>query len=106
MTTDESIIHHQLDILVKRYQSLVTQENDIAQLVLKFSWRHWNILSLLLNYVRLDPGQAIFGCWRATCLYFRWYALLPIIRAPHPYELPLQNASNVWPTPTTSYARD
>ena len=64
MTTDESIIHYQLDILVKRYQSQVTQDNDIAQLVLKLNEQFPGDIGVfcpfLLNYVRLDPGQAIF----------------------------------------------
>lgn len=64
MTADESIIHHQLDILVKRYQSQVTQDNDIAQLVLKLNEQFPGDIGIfcpfLLNYVRLDPGQAIF----------------------------------------------
>lgn len=64
MTTDESIVHHQLDILVKRYQSQVTQDNDIAQLVLKLNKQFPGDIGIfcpfLLNYVQLDPGQAIF----------------------------------------------
>ena len=64
MTADESIIHHQLDILVKRYQSQVTQDNDMAQLVLNLNEQFPGDIGLfcpfLLNYVRLDPGQAIF----------------------------------------------
>lgn len=64
MTTDESIFHHQLVILVKRYQSQVTKENDIVQLVLKlndqFPGDIGSFCPFLLNYVRLDPGQAIF----------------------------------------------
>ena len=64
MTTDESNVHHQRDILVKRYQSQVTQENDIVQLVLKLNEQFPGDVGIfcpfLLNYVRLDPGQAIF----------------------------------------------
>ena len=64
MTTDESTIRHQLGILVKRYQSQVTQDNDIAQLVLKLNEQFPGDIGIfcpfLLNYVRLDPGQAIF----------------------------------------------
>jgi mannose-6-phosphate isomerase len=64
MTADESVIHHQLDILVKRYQSHATQDNDIAQLVLKLNEQFPGDIGIfcpfLLNYVRLDPGQAIF----------------------------------------------
>ena len=64
MTADESIIHNQLDILVKRYQSQATQDNDIAQLVLKLNEQFAGDIGIfcpfVLNYVRLDPGQAIF----------------------------------------------
>ena len=64
MTTDESIIHHQLDILVNRYQSQITQENDIVKLILKLNKQFPGDIGIfcpfLLNYVRLDPGQAIF----------------------------------------------
>ena len=64
MTADESIIHNQLDILVKRCQSQATQDNDIAQLVLKLSEQFPGNIGIfcpfVLNYVRLDPGQAIF----------------------------------------------
>lgn len=64
MTTDESIVHHQLNNLVKRYQSQVTQDNDLAQLVLKLNEQFPGDIGIfcpfLLNYVRLDPGQAIF----------------------------------------------
>ena len=63
MTADESIIHHQLDILVKRYQSQVTQDNDMAQLVLNLNEQFPGDIGIfcpLLNHVRLDPGQAIF----------------------------------------------
>ena len=37
MTAVESIIHNQLDISVKPYQSQATQKNDIAQLGLKLN---------------------------------------------------------------------
>ena len=64
MTADESIIHNQLDILVKRYQSQATQDNDMAQLVLKLNEQFPGDIGIfcpfVLNYVRLDPGQAIF----------------------------------------------
>ena len=64
MTADKSVIHHQLDILVNRYESQVAQDNDIAQLVLKLNEQFPGDVGIfcpfLLNYVRLDPGQAIF----------------------------------------------
>ena len=64
MTADESIIHNQLDILVKRYQSQATQDNDIAQLVLKLNEQFPGDIGIFrpfdLNCIRLDPGQAIF----------------------------------------------
>ena len=74
---DESIIHNQLDILVKRYQSQATQNNDIAQLVLKLNEQFPGDIGIfcpfVLNYVCLDLGSShCFGCWRATCLYLRW----------------------------------
>ena len=64
MTANESIIHHQLDILVKRYRSQATQDNDIAQLVLKLNEQFPGDIGIfcpfILNYVQLEPGQAIF----------------------------------------------
>lgn len=64
MTADESVIHQQLDILVNRYQSQAPQDNDVAQLVLKLNEQFPGDIGIfcpfLLNYVQLDPGQAIF----------------------------------------------
>jgi mannose-6-phosphate isomerase len=64
MMAEESIIHNQLDILVKRYRSHPTQDDDIAQLVLKLNEQFPGDIGIfccfVLNYIRLDPGQAIF----------------------------------------------
>jgi len=64
MTADESIIHDQLDILVKRYQSQATQDIDIVQLVLKLNEQFPGDIGIfcpfVLNYIRLNPGEAIF----------------------------------------------
>lgn len=63
MTADKTIIQEQLDILVKRYQSRATQD-DITQLVLKLNEQFPGDIGVfcpfVLNYIRLDPGEAIF----------------------------------------------
>lgn len=64
MTADESIVHDQLDNLLKRYQSQSAQVSDIAQLILKLNEQFPGDIGIfcpfILNYVRLDPGEAIF----------------------------------------------
>ncbi|KAF8798497.1 RmlC-like cupin [Phlegmacium glaucopus] len=67
MTANESTVHDQLDLLVKRYQLQATQlddDDDIVQLVLRLNEQFPGDIGLfcpfVLNYVRLDPGQAIF----------------------------------------------
>lgn len=64
MKADESTVHHQLDVLVKRYRSQATKDDDIVQLVLKLNEQFPQDIGIfcpfVLNYVRLDSGQAIF----------------------------------------------
>ncbi|KAF8798466.1 RmlC-like cupin [Phlegmacium glaucopus] len=67
MTANESTVHDQLEVLVKRYQSQATEsddDDDIVQLVLRLNEQFTGDIGLfcpfVLNYVRLDPGQAIF----------------------------------------------
>ena len=64
MTADESTIQDQLDILVKRYQSQATQDDDIAQLIYRLNEQFPGDIGIfcpfVLNWVRLNPGQAIF----------------------------------------------
>lgn len=110
MTADESIIHDQLDILVKRYESEAAQDIDIVQLVLKLNEQFPGDIGIfcpfVLNYIKLDPGKAIFLSAGEPHAY---------ISGGKPYSnnhrIPLilhleQNASNAWPIPITSYARD
>jgi len=110
MTADESTIHDQLDILVKRYQSQATQDDDIVQLVLRLNEQFPGDIGIfcpfVLNYVRLDPGQAIFlGAGEPHAYISGGKPLISTHRTPHHLQI-TQNASNAWPIPTTSYAQD
>ena len=114
MTADESIVHRQLEILVCRYLGTAVRDNDgVVRLVLELHEQFPGDIGIfcpfVLNYIRLDPGQAIFLGAGEPHAYI--YGGKPLFYPNHHFlsmttTTSSQNALNAWPIPITSYAQD
>jgi len=67
MTTDQDVYQNQLTVLMSRYQSDSRNEgedNDLVELILKLSNQFPGDIGIfcpfVLNYVHMNPGDAIF----------------------------------------------